>query len=316
MLNVHGGARHPDPRLRRCGCRSTCCVVASANPEDYTNRGRIITPLKDRFGAEIRTHYPRELDDEVAVIRQEAHLVADGARRTSSRSLARFTRGLRESGSVDQRSGVSAPASPSPAPRRWPPPRCTGRRPQGEDRRGGPGRRPRDRRATCSRQGRVRDGRGGPRARDPRATCCAPPPPRPCAAPAAGLDLALLVEAIEEGATGDDRRAGRPPATFLDRAAGPRRVRPLRRDLRPARRRERRASGPARSSSPWRGSTSPAGSARTAPTARRSTAESTGARRCRPAVPPVAYGALRAAAPTRSPRRSTCARRSTRSART
>ena len=34
-------------------------VVASANPEDYTNRGRIITPLKDRFGAEIRTHYPR-----------------------------------------------------------------------------------------------------------------------------------------------------------------------------------------------------------------------------------------------------------------
>lgn len=33
-------------------------VVASANPEDYTNRGRIITPLKDRFGAEIRTHYP------------------------------------------------------------------------------------------------------------------------------------------------------------------------------------------------------------------------------------------------------------------
>ena len=47
-------------------------VVASANPEDYTNRGRIITPLKDRFGAEIRTHYPTELDDEVAVIRQEA----------------------------------------------------------------------------------------------------------------------------------------------------------------------------------------------------------------------------------------------------
>ena len=45
-------------------------VVASANPEDYTNRGRIITPLKDRFGAEIRTHYPRELDAEVGVIGQ------------------------------------------------------------------------------------------------------------------------------------------------------------------------------------------------------------------------------------------------------
>jgi magnesium chelatase subunit I len=45
-------------------------VVASANPEDYTNRGRIITPLKDRFGAEIRTHYPREVDEEIAVIEQ------------------------------------------------------------------------------------------------------------------------------------------------------------------------------------------------------------------------------------------------------
>ena len=56
-------------------------VVASANPEDYTNRGRIITPLKDRFGAEIRTHYPLELDDEVAVIRQEAHLVGRRAGR-------------------------------------------------------------------------------------------------------------------------------------------------------------------------------------------------------------------------------------------
>src|SRR5699024_7835178 len=51
--------------------------LASANPEDYTNRGRIITPLKDRFGAEIRTHYPIELEDEMAVVRQEAALVAD-----------------------------------------------------------------------------------------------------------------------------------------------------------------------------------------------------------------------------------------------
>ena len=55
-------------------------LVASANPEDYTNRGRIITPLKDRFGAEVRTHYPLELVDEVAVIVQEAELVADRAR--------------------------------------------------------------------------------------------------------------------------------------------------------------------------------------------------------------------------------------------
>jgi magnesium chelatase subunit I len=84
-------------------------LVASANPEDYTNRGRIITPLKDRFGAEIRTHYPLSLDDELALIKQEAdiwttaelpdHLVE---------VIARFTRGVRESPAVDARSGVSA----------------------------------------------------------------------------------------------------------------------------------------------------------------------------------------------------------------
>lgn len=82
-------------------------VVASANPEDYTNRGRIITPLKDRFGAEIRTHYPQEVDDEVAVIRQEASLVAE-VPDFLVEIVARFTRGLRGSSSVDQRSGVSA----------------------------------------------------------------------------------------------------------------------------------------------------------------------------------------------------------------
>jgi magnesium chelatase subunit I len=82
-------------------------VVASANPEDYTNRGRIITPLKDRFGAEIRTHYPTELADEVAVIRQEADLAAE-VPDVLVEILARFTRALRESTAVDQRSGVSA----------------------------------------------------------------------------------------------------------------------------------------------------------------------------------------------------------------
>ncbi len=82
-------------------------VVASANPEDYTNRGRIITPLKDRFGAEIRTHYPIELADEVAVIRQEAQLTAE-VPDALIEILARFTRALRQSSAVDQRSGVSA----------------------------------------------------------------------------------------------------------------------------------------------------------------------------------------------------------------
>ena len=48
-------------------------VVASANPEDYTSRGRIITPLKDRLGSQIRTHYPRTLEHEMAIVRQEKH---------------------------------------------------------------------------------------------------------------------------------------------------------------------------------------------------------------------------------------------------
>lgn len=82
-------------------------LVASANPEDYTNRGRIITPLKDRFGAEIRTHYPHALSDEISVIEQESNLPANVPSYLLE-VLARFTRLLRESPSVDQRSGVSA----------------------------------------------------------------------------------------------------------------------------------------------------------------------------------------------------------------
>src|SRR3989449_991334 len=54
-------------------------VVASANPEDYTNRGRIITPLKDRFGSQIRTHYPKRLEDEIAIMEAErTSFSADG----------------------------------------------------------------------------------------------------------------------------------------------------------------------------------------------------------------------------------------------
>jgi magnesium chelatase subunit I len=84
-------------------------LVASANPEDYTNRGRIITPLKDRFGAEIRTHYPLSLSDELALIRQEAEVSA-GAEVPDHlvEVIARFTRGVRDSPAVDARSGVSA----------------------------------------------------------------------------------------------------------------------------------------------------------------------------------------------------------------
>ena len=89
-------------------------LVASANPEDYTNRGRIITPLKDRFGAEIRTHYPHRLDDELTLMRQEAVLTwgADAVSAALPDHLmeivARYTRLVRESPAVDTRSGVSA----------------------------------------------------------------------------------------------------------------------------------------------------------------------------------------------------------------
>ncbi|MGB9376808.1 MAG: sigma 54-interacting transcriptional regulator [Mycobacteriales bacterium] len=91
-------------------------VVASANPEDYTNRGRIITPLKDRFGAEVRTHYPLELADEQLLIAQEANLMWDGDGSFAAplipahllEVIARFAREVREAPQVDARSGVSA----------------------------------------------------------------------------------------------------------------------------------------------------------------------------------------------------------------
>ncbi len=54
-------------------------IIAPANPEDYTSRGRIITPLKDRFGAQIRTHYPKTLEEEITIVRQErTPLAVDG----------------------------------------------------------------------------------------------------------------------------------------------------------------------------------------------------------------------------------------------
>jgi magnesium chelatase subunit I len=89
-------------------------LVFSANPEDYTNRGRIITPLKDRFGAEIRTHYPVSLEAELALIDQESALAWDGTDPGALvpahlvQVIGRFTRLVRASPAVDSRSGVSA----------------------------------------------------------------------------------------------------------------------------------------------------------------------------------------------------------------
>ena len=86
-------------------------VVATANPEDYTNRGRLITPLKDRFGSQIRTHYPYEISTEVEIVRQEASLP------TADRPIevpwfiedivTRVSHVARASHVISQRSGVS-----------------------------------------------------------------------------------------------------------------------------------------------------------------------------------------------------------------
>lgn len=86
-------------------------LVASANPEDYTNRGRIITPLKDRFGAQIRTHYPLETSIERQVVAQEAMAPAGGIEVRMpdymSEIIATFSQLARQSPHVNQRSGVS-----------------------------------------------------------------------------------------------------------------------------------------------------------------------------------------------------------------
>jgi magnesium chelatase subunit I len=87
-------------------------LVASANPEDYTNRGRIITPLKDRFGAQIRTHYPLDVETEVDVVHQEAvPFEVDGVTVTVPDYMVEIVATLsqlaRQSPHVNQRSGVS-----------------------------------------------------------------------------------------------------------------------------------------------------------------------------------------------------------------
>jgi magnesium chelatase subunit I len=93
-------------------------LVASANPEDYTNRGRLITPLKDRFGSQIRTHYPLDVETEVAIVHQEATLpsvpgVTVHVPDAMTEIIATLSQLARESAHVNQRSGVSVRLSVS-----------------------------------------------------------------------------------------------------------------------------------------------------------------------------------------------------------
>ena len=92
-------------------------IVASANPEDYTNRGRIITPLKDRYGSEIRTHYPRSLEAEIKIMEQERTCFDDDAPFQTvippylKELIAEITALARKSPEINQRSGVSVRVS-------------------------------------------------------------------------------------------------------------------------------------------------------------------------------------------------------------
>jgi magnesium chelatase subunit I len=86
-------------------------VVATANPEDYTNRGRLITPLKDRFGSQIRTHYPFEVSTEIEIMHQEAHVPVSSAPIVVpwfiDDIVARVSHVARRSHVISQSSGVS-----------------------------------------------------------------------------------------------------------------------------------------------------------------------------------------------------------------
>jgi len=91
-------------------------IVASANPEDYTNRGRIITPLKDRCGSEIRTHYPKTADHEIDIMdRERLAFTGDGYETQvpgyMKEIIAEITHLARKSPDISQRSGVSVRVS-------------------------------------------------------------------------------------------------------------------------------------------------------------------------------------------------------------
>ncbi len=91
-------------------------LVASANPEDYTNRGRIITPLKDRYGAQVRTHYPVTIEDEISIVEMERQQFSEDGFEAyvpeyMKQSVAEVTHLARKSPDINQRSGVSVRVS-------------------------------------------------------------------------------------------------------------------------------------------------------------------------------------------------------------
>ena len=117
LLNV---LEERDVQIRGFKVRLPLDVVlfASANPEDYTNRGRIITPLKDRFGSQIRTHYPLDVETEMTIVAQEAVLVPEDivdvrVPEFILEIISEFSQQARQSSQINQRSGVSVRLSVS-----------------------------------------------------------------------------------------------------------------------------------------------------------------------------------------------------------
>ena len=117
LLNV---LEERDVQIRGYKVRLPLDVVlfASANPEDYTNRGRIITPLKDRFGSQIRTHYPLDVETEMTIVTQEAVLppadiVDVRVPEFMLEVISEFSQQARQSNHINQRSGVSVRLSVS-----------------------------------------------------------------------------------------------------------------------------------------------------------------------------------------------------------
>jgi len=111
LLNV---LEERDVQIRGFKVRLPLDVVlfASANPEDYTNRGRLITPLKDRFGAQIRTHYPLDVETEMAIAEQEAQPLEDADLDVAvpefmAEIVSTLSQLGRQSSHINQRSGVS-----------------------------------------------------------------------------------------------------------------------------------------------------------------------------------------------------------------
>jgi magnesium chelatase subunit I len=111
LLNV---LEERDVQIRGFKVRLPLDVVlfASANPEDYTNRGRLITPLKDRFGAQIRTHYPLDVETEMAIAEQEAQPLTDADLDVAvpefmAEIVSTLSQLGRQSSHINQRSGVS-----------------------------------------------------------------------------------------------------------------------------------------------------------------------------------------------------------------